>query len=142
MVLSLVIRLLVQGLSGWSGFLDPFVGQYSTPYHLSSDMPEFAIDSIDHRITMAFAKDGIAFEARQGRGGTAPMASALRFHGEWGIRAESDVRFFGNCSGGGSATDGRASLQVQTMAVPGQLSVTLRSLDGRVMLGPVVLEEV
>lgn len=70
----------------------------------------------------------------------------MRFAGDWGITAQNDARFFGTYTAPGQATPAPASLTVQT-ATPssssgGEVFALLRSLDGRVLLGPVLLQRV
>ncbi|WP_144289965.1 hypothetical protein [Ideonella sp. A 288] len=68
----------------------------------------------------------------------------LDFVGQWGVAAPNDARFFGSYSAPGSAERVLASLTVQ--AVPGgdgaQLSVLLRDLAGRTVLGPLTLQRI
>lgn len=69
----------------------------------------------------------------------------LRFSGDWGIAAEGDTRFFGSYGESALAGEVPATLQVQAVTAgdgTARLAVTLRDADGRVVLGPVLLQRV
>lgn len=67
----------------------------------------------------------------------------LRFTGDWGITAANDARFFGSYSLDGMAPVIAAlSVQPAPSGNPGELTVTLRDAAGRVVLGPVSLQQV
>jgi hypothetical protein len=67
----------------------------------------------------------------------------IRFEGDWGIAALNDARFFGRFTTAQSATPAPGTLSVEAMGVSGaSLAVTVRQADGRIVLGPVVLERV
>ena len=97
-------------------------------------MIEFA-DTPTRGVTLALAADAVTLDQRHTR---------LHFRGDWGLSAEDDARIFGRC------TQGRvsqvASLQVQagpeTTEATTALQVTLRGVDGRVVLGPLLLQRV
>ena len=94
-------------------------------------MIEFA-DDPDSGVTLALDADAVTLDARQTR---------LHFRGDWGLSAGDDARVFGRC------TQGRvsqvASLQLEAGGPAADaLQVTVRGVDGRVMLGPVRLQRV
>ena len=66
----------------------------------------------------------------------------LSFIGEWGIAANNDARFYGSTLSDSSLQRSAASLTVQNAApgAGGELLVTLRNADGRVLLGPSLLQ--
>ena len=66
----------------------------------------------------------------------------LSFIGEWGISANNDARFYGSTVTEGSLQRSAASLTVQNAApgTGGELLVTLRTAEGRVLLGPSLLQ--
>ncbi len=67
----------------------------------------------------------------------------LRFEGDWGIAALNDARFFGRFTSSRSLTPEPGTLSVETVDVSGaSLAVTVRQADGRIVLGPVVLDRV
>ncbi len=63
------------------------------------------------------------------------------FAGDWGITAPTDARFFGNYVIETVGTQVPASVSVQTVA-GGDLQLVLREADGRVVLGPVRVQQV
>lgn len=65
---------------------------------------------------------------------------ALRFTGDWGISADADARFFGQCTFGDDTAPMRASLSL--VAGDDALTVVLRAVDGRVVMGPATLRRV
>ena len=94
-------------------------------------MIEFA-DTATGRVTLALAADGVTLAERGGR---------LHFRGDWGIRAEDDARFFGRCTLG--VASHAASLQLEAgRDASADVQVTLRAVDGRVVLGPLLLQRV
>lgn len=94
-------------------------------------MIEFA-DTTTGRMTLALAADGVTLAERGG---------PLHFRGDWGIRAEGDARFFGQCTLGQASQ--AASLQLDAGRDAGaDVQVTLRAVDGRVVLGPLLLQRV
>lgn len=68
----------------------------------------------------------------------------LEFVGHWGVAAPNDARFFGSYSVPGSAERMLASLTVQAVAGGDgtHLSVLLRDVAGRTVLGPLALQRV
>lgn len=66
----------------------------------------------------------------------------LQFDGQWGIAAANDARFFGTYTSPSAPRPAPASLTVGTGASPQELVVQLRDIDGRVLLGPVLLKRV
>lgn len=86
----------------------------------------------DRGVRVAFAANAVELDA---------PCRLLRFSGDFGITATNDARFFGTYSDG-AAPVRPASLQVTATAAPGQLSATLRDADGRIVLGPVMLQRV
>lgn len=68
----------------------------------------------------------------------------LRFRGDWGVAGDADLRFFGSYGDATTAGEVPASLQVQAVAGEGtaRVSVTLRDSDGRIVVGPVLLQRV
>lgn len=94
-------------------------------------MIEFA-DSPHRRVTLTLAPEGLNLRAR---------GPTLSFRGDWGLQGRDDVCVFGHCSHGRAEAAQRATLLLQPD--PGsrpQLRVTLRAADGRVLLGPTVLQ--
>lgn len=92
------------------------------------------VDSTDaSTVTVKFAANGVELDVR---------CRQLHFSGEWGITAANDARFFGVLTTGQGQPVEPASLQVDT--VPGQavptLRLTMRSVDGRVVYGPVQVQ--
>lgn len=66
----------------------------------------------------------------------------LTFNGTWGITdGASDARFFGSYLLDNGSAEVLASISVQTLP-GGALQVVMRESDGRLVLGPVVLQKV
>lgn len=82
-------------------------------------------------VSVAFRQSTIELNARCQR---------LRFEGTWGITASNDARFFGSYSIEPAGASIPASLTVQ--AGSNGLAVVVREADGRLVLGPVLLEPV
>ena len=94
-------------------------------------MLQFA-DTPANDITLALATDGVTLDE--------PRAQ-LHFRGDWAISAGHDARFFGRCTQG--LRSQAASLDVAAgRGDAAALQVTLRAVDGRVVLGPLWLQRV
>lgn len=94
-------------------------------------MLEFA-DSPGCDVTLALAADGVTLDERRAQ---------LHFRGDWAISAGQDARFFGRCTQGPLSQ--AASLDVEAgRGGAAALQVTLRAVDGRVVLGPLWLQQV
>jgi hypothetical protein len=66
----------------------------------------------------------------------------VQFEGDWGIAAQNDARFFGTYTGPAAPNPAPASLTVQSSGANGELVVLLRDVQGRLVLGPVLLQRV
>lgn len=94
-------------------------------------MIEFA-DDPDSGVTLALDADAVTLDARQTR---------LHFRGDWGLSAGDDARVFGRCTQGLSSQAASLQLEVGREAASA-LQVTLRGVDGHVVLGPLQLQRV
>lgn len=65
----------------------------------------------------------------------------VTFNGQWGIAGASDARFFGSYMLDSGGAEVLASISVQSLP-GGALQVVMREADGRLVLGPVVLQKV
>jgi len=86
----------------------------------------------------------IAVQIEESRIELSARCQRLRFTGDWGITAASDARFFGSyvIEPLGPAVVASLSVQAAPGARNGEVTIVVREVDGRVVLGPVVLQRV
>jgi hypothetical protein len=81
------------------------------------------------QVSATLQANGVVLEARCQR---------LRFDGDWAVDGRGDARFYGTLTDDASGLSQLASLSVADAA--DGLQVLLRAFDGRVVLGPLVLQ--
>lgn len=85
-------------------------------------------------VAVTFQANSVQLQARCQR---------ITFNGDWGIVGTNDARFFGGYVIDGVGVEVLASVSV--IALPGRddaLQIVLREADGRVVLGPLVVQKV
>lgn len=95
-------------------------------------MVQFADLASGGNVAVTFQANSVQLQARCQR---------INFAGDWGITAPTDARFFGNYVIETIGTQVPASVSVQALA-GGALQLVLREADGRVVLGPVLVQKV
>lgn len=99
--------------------------------NLGTSMISFANLQQGGNVSVLFRDNGIELNARCER---------LRFQGDWGIAASNDARFFGSYAIESSGLPVPANLTVE--ASGNDLAVVVRENDGRIVLGPVLLQRI
>lgn len=87
------------------------------------------VDSLQvYRVMAQFDGNTVSLDAR---------CQHLTFHGEWGVTALGEARFFGSYLPDGGARRTAGSIDVQVVGAA--LQITLRDAAGQLLLGPVAL---
>lgn len=86
----------------------------------------------------------IAVQIEESRIELSARCQRLRFSGDWGITAANDARFFGSyvIEPLGAPVPASLSVQAAPGARSGEVTVVVREVGGRVVLGPVLLQRV
>lgn len=99
-----------------------------------TDMTRYADIASGGNVAVSFQANSVQLQSRCQR---------ISFNGDWGITGGSDARFFGGYVIETVGVEVRSSVSVQSL--PGRndtLQIVLREADGRVVLGPLVVQKV
>lgn len=99
-----------------------------------ADLTRYADIASGGNVAVTFQSNSVQLQARCQR---------IAFKGDWGIVGASDARFFGGYVVETAGIEVMSSVSVQSL--PGRadtLQIVLRETDGRVVLGPIVVQKV
>lgn len=120
-------NLLACGANGNVGALPGDIGR-------GTDMIRYADIASGGNVAVTFQANSVQLQSRCQR---------INFNGDWGITSGSDARFFGGYVIETVGVEVLSSVSVQSL--PGRndtLQIVLRETDGRVVLGPLVVQKV